>query len=201
VITAEPYEFEGEHFVTLTSDLGAVMHVSAAEYAQLSAVGYLVRDYDHAISLLAQARRDQKLGLAAVGERMGHSFQQVGQWLRGTHVAQAPNLLALADALGYDVALVPRQGHPSNPDGDSARLSAPESAEQPSAGGTPPPDGLGTLSGGYLQQPRRLRACVETWPGAETGAYNPRCCRFPKSCSATVYDPELVTDDDLEERP
>lgn len=46
---------------------------------------------------------------------------------------------------------------------------------------------------------RRLRACVEAWPEAETGAYNPRCCRFPKSCSATVYDEQYVTEDDLEE--
>jgi hypothetical protein len=48
---------------------------------------------------------------------------------------------------------------------------------------------------------RRLRACVEAWPEAETGEYNPACCRFPKSCSATVYDPERVTDADLEEKP
>ncbi|GEL47422.1 hypothetical protein CHO01_25380 [Cellulomonas hominis] len=48
---------------------------------------------------------------------------------------------------------------------------------------------------------RRLRACVERWPEAETGEYNPSCCRFPKSCSATVYDPEMVADDDLEVRP
>lgn len=33
----------------------------------------------------------------------------------------------------------------------------------------------------------------------ETGSYDPRCCRFPKSCSATVYDPEQVTDADLED--
>lgn len=43
---------------------------------------------------------------------------------------------------------------------------------------------------------RRLRTCVEAWPEAETGAYNPRCCRFPKSCSATIYgdgiDPEWL---------
>jgi transcriptional regulator with XRE-family HTH domain len=45
---------------------------------------------------------------------------------------------------------------------------------------------------------RRLRPCVEAWPGAETGAYDPRCCRFPKSCSATVYDPERVDEADLE---
>lgn len=45
---------------------------------------------------------------------------------------------------------------------------------------------------------RRLRACVEAWPEAETMMYDPRCCRFPKSCSATVYDEEYVTEEDLE---
>lgn len=45
---------------------------------------------------------------------------------------------------------------------------------------------------------RRLRGCVERWPDAETGEYNPHCCRFPKSCSATVYDADRVTDEDLE---
>ena len=50
------------------------------------------------------------------------------------------------------------------------------------------------------EQPRRrLRTCVENWPDAETGAYHPSCCRFPKSCSATVYDKQRVTDDDLEQ--
>jgi hypothetical protein len=47
---------------------------------------------------------------------------------------------------------------------------------------------------------RRLRACVEAWPECEEGAYNPRCCRFPKSCSCTVYDEERVTEADLEPR-
>lgn len=45
---------------------------------------------------------------------------------------------------------------------------------------------------------RRLRACVERWPEAETGAYDPRCCRFPKSCSATVYDKDAVAEERLE---
>lgn len=46
---------------------------------------------------------------------------------------------------------------------------------------------------------RRLRACVERWPGAEIdGDYDPRCCRFPKSCSATVYSDDVVTEADLE---
>lgn len=45
----------------------------------------------------------------------------------------------------------------------------------------------------------RLRACVEAWPDCETGLYDPRCCRFPKSCSCTVYSDEHVTDADLEQ--
>jgi hypothetical protein len=45
---------------------------------------------------------------------------------------------------------------------------------------------------------RRLKACVENWPDAEEGAYDPRCCRWPKSCSATIYRPDRVADADLE---
>jgi hypothetical protein len=45
---------------------------------------------------------------------------------------------------------------------------------------------------------RRIRACMEAWPECYTGGYDPRCCRFPKSCSATSYDPEQVTDEYLE---
>lgn len=25
--------------------------------------------------------------------------------------------------------------------------------------------------------------CIETWPECVSGGYDPRCCRFPKSCS------------------
>ncbi len=43
---------------------------------------------------------------------------------------------------------------------------------------------------------RRLLACVEAWPECAEGQYNPACCRFPKSCSCTVYeddiDPSLI---------
>lgn len=45
---------------------------------------------------------------------------------------------------------------------------------------------------------RRLRVCVEAWPDCETGLYDPRCCRFPKSCSCTIYDEQYVTEADLE---
>lgn len=45
---------------------------------------------------------------------------------------------------------------------------------------------------------RRLRACVEAWPDCWTGGYDPRCCRFPKSCSCTCWDPQYVIEADLE---
>lgn len=44
----------------------------------------------------------------------------------------------------------------------------------------------------------RLRECVERWPDCEEGAFNPSCCRFPKSCSCTIYDPAAVKPEDLE---
>ena len=28
--------------------------------------------------------------------------------------------------------------------------------------------------------------CIKRWPECESGAYDPRCCRFPKSCSCTI---------------
>ena len=44
---------------------------------------------------------------------------------------------------------------------------------------------------------RRIKECVENWPEAEEGKYDPRCCRFPKSCSCTVYW-DGITEDELE---
>jgi hypothetical protein len=43
----------------------------------------------------------------------------------------------------------------------------------------------------------RLAACVARWPECAEGEYNPKCCRFPKSCSATIYGDD-VTPEDLE---
>lgn len=38
---------------------------------------------------------------------------------------------------------------------------------------------------------RRLKGCVERWPDCYTTGYDPRCCRFPKSCSAGVYSEKI----------
>lgn len=45
---------------------------------------------------------------------------------------------------------------------------------------------------------RRLHICIEAWPACAEGKYDPRCCRFPKSCSCTVYDPMHLQRTDLE---
>lgn len=39
--------------------------------------------------------------------------------------------------------------------------------------------------------------CVERWPECEDGKYDPRCCRFPKSCSCSTK----VSDDTTETTP
>jgi hypothetical protein len=46
--------------------------------------------------------------------------------------------------------------------------------------------------------PRRLKACVEAWPGCSEGEYNPACCRFPKSCSCDIYSLEHIKESSLE---
>lgn len=39
---------------------------------------------------------------------------------------------------------------------------------------------------------QRNPVCVEKWPECEDGAYNPACCRFPKSCSCGMAPPVPV---------
>jgi hypothetical protein len=49
---------------------------------------------------------------------------------------------------------------------------------------------------------RRLKTCVERFPGAETGEYNQACCRFPKNCSPyariEAYQAGNISENDLE---
>jgi len=49
----------------------------------------------------------------------------------------------------------------------------------------PHPRPYAALSPGFIV-PRRHDACVERWPECVSGEYDPRCCRFPKSCSCNV---------------
>jgi len=40
-----------------------------------------------------------------------------------------------------------------------------------------------------IEPVRRDPVCVEAWPECFSFGYDPRCCRFPKSCSADIVDP------------
>lgn len=68
---------------------------------------------------------------------------------------------------------------------------------EPTTGSRPRPDKPVGSAEIPWRRPR-LRHCVEQWPGATEGDYDPRCCRFPKSCSADVYDDEQIEATDLE---
>lgn len=43
---------------------------------------------------------------------------------------------------------------------------------------------LRQLSGQPAGTDRRSPECVQRWPDARSGGHDPRCCRFPKACSA-----------------
>lgn len=47
---------------------------------------------------------------------------------------------------------------------------------------------------------RRLKSCIANWPDCYEGGYDPSCCRFPKSCSCTIYS-DGIDDDLLEPEP
>jgi hypothetical protein len=47
-------------------------------------------------------------------------------------------------------------------------------------------------------------ACIEAWPECRESGYDPRCCRFPKSCSCDDYikvepDPPVVPETEVTE--
>jgi hypothetical protein len=72
--------------------------------------GYVVRDYDQLVATLAASRESQRITYAEVASRMGGTYlQQVFNWLSGGSECRARRLFAMADALGYDLALIPRE--------------------------------------------------------------------------------------------
>jgi len=80
---------------------------------QLGSRGYQVDQAgsgEDAIAKLARSRESQGITFAEVARRMGRTYlQQVFNWLNGGMECRARRLFALADALGYDLALIPRE--------------------------------------------------------------------------------------------
>jgi transcriptional regulator with XRE-family HTH domain len=71
--------------------------------------GYVLRDYGHAIAVLGRARESRGVTIAQLAAHVGTTAQTLSWNLRGKHRMDAHNLLAAFDALGYDLALIPRE--------------------------------------------------------------------------------------------
>jgi transcriptional regulator with XRE-family HTH domain len=82
--------------------------VTTLDREQLS--GYRMRDYDQLIAALAASREAQHMTMRKLAEQAhyaGHA--SVSYVLRGEFDASGRRLFDLAFALGYDLALVPRE--------------------------------------------------------------------------------------------
>jgi transcriptional regulator with XRE-family HTH domain len=72
---------------------------------------YLISGYQQLMAHFDHAREDQGLTRQQLAdETPGVSRSQVVEWLNGKHESRGSNLFALANALGYDLALIPREG-------------------------------------------------------------------------------------------
>lgn len=75
--------------------------------------GWRVRDYDDLLTRLVNNRKTRGLSLADVAERTGRARGAGPGWLwsveHGKTVPGARALFELADALGFDLALIPRE--------------------------------------------------------------------------------------------
>ena len=70
--------------------------------------GYVMRDYDEMRSTLYRSWNDSGRTLADVAAEIGCAFQHVSVSLRGVNEMRGTRLFNLAHALGYDLALIPR---------------------------------------------------------------------------------------------
>jgi transcriptional regulator with XRE-family HTH domain len=75
--------------------------------------GYPMQDADHLVAVLRERRMALGLSLSEVARRAGRSKGWLSQVERGYVAAGLPALMDVLDAIGLDVALVPRR----TPDG------------------------------------------------------------------------------------
>jgi transcriptional regulator with XRE-family HTH domain len=71
--------------------------------------GYRLRDPDHLVAALRQAQISRGPTLARVADQLGCARSTVSGLLAGNHTAAIDRWVDLADALGYDLALIPRE--------------------------------------------------------------------------------------------
>jgi transcriptional regulator with XRE-family HTH domain len=63
----------------------------------------------HALNALASERGRDGLTQEAVAAKTGVSRKQLSEWENGHTIPRADRLFDLANALGYDLALIPRE--------------------------------------------------------------------------------------------
>lgn len=73
---------------------------------------YVMPTYSHTIAVLNAAREGNGLSQNELGRRVGWAPATVSNALTGAHEVRASRLFALAHALGYDLALIPRRPEP-----------------------------------------------------------------------------------------
>ncbi len=74
--------------------------------------GYRLRDYDDLIATLRSSWLSQGLTQDAIARHMDCSRSVAKKWLAREAGHGARRLLDLVDALGYDLALIPRKDTP-----------------------------------------------------------------------------------------
>lgn len=71
--------------------------------------GYVMRDYDQLTATLARSRESQGISQGVLAERLDVTQAAISRWLSGSRLGAANLPFDLAHALGYDLALIPRE--------------------------------------------------------------------------------------------
>lgn len=70
---------------------------------------YRLRDNEHAMTTLDFIRVERRMTFRQLGAVVTATRQQVAEWLRGDHLPASERLFQMANALGYDLALIPKE--------------------------------------------------------------------------------------------
>lgn len=67
------------------------------------------------VTQLGAVRRERRIPAATLATRLGYSDMTLRNWFRGSRTPSLYALQDLADALGYTIALIPKDTHDRQP--------------------------------------------------------------------------------------
>lgn len=70
---------------------------------------FVLRSYDEFLATVDQIRTRKGLSYRSLGDLVGTNHTHAGRWMRREVHMLAGTAWALADGLGYDIALIPRR--------------------------------------------------------------------------------------------